>query len=340
MSAVATTAAADDLPDFDAVVAALGRLGPHLAATPVVRSADFDAACGRRVHLKCENLQRGGAFKFRGALNALLRRPAGAGVVATHSSGNHGTALALAARQLGLACHVVMPDDSSRAKLRAVAAAGAVTRLCAPGLAAREAALARWLEDAPALLVHPFDDSSVIAGQGTAALELLCAAPALQVVAVPVGGGGLLAGTALAVRGARPGCRVVGVEPELADDAFRSFRSGRRETLQGSPATIADGLRGSIGARNFILMRRLVDEILTVSETQVVAAMRSVLQHFRMLIEPSSAVAVAAVLDGRLGAPGDHVGIVVSGGNVDLMQCPFLAGSAGDAGARVAPARP
>ena len=326
MTVVATAAPDVDLPDFDAVVAALGRLGPRLAPTPVVRSAAFDAACGRRVHLKCENLQHGGAFKFRGALNALLLRPAGVGVVATHSSGNHGTALALAARQLGLACHVVMPEDASRPKLRAVEEAGAVTRLCAPGLVAREAALARWLDDAPAHLVHPFDDSRVIAGQGTAALEMLCEVPALQVVAVPVGGGGLLGGTALAVRGAQPGCRIVGVEPALADDALRSFHSGRRESLQGSPATLADGLRGSLGARNFVLMQRLVDEIVTVSEAQIVAAMRAVLQHFRMLVEPSSAVAVAALLDGRLGVPGDQVGIVVSGGNVDLMQCPFLAG--------------
>jgi threonine dehydratase len=326
MVAVPPTAADGDLPDFDDVVAALGRLGPRLARTPVVRSDAFDALCGRRVHLKCENLQHGGAFKFRGAMNALLLRPAGARVVATHSSGNHGTALALAARQLGLACHVVMPDDSSRAKLRAVAEAGAVTRLCAPGLVARETALYRWLAETPAHLVHPFDDARVIAGQGTAALELLCEAPALQVVAVPVGGGGLLGGTALAVRGARPGCRVVGVEPALADDAFRSFRSGRRQGLQGSPATLADGLRGAIGARNFMLMQRLVDDIVTVSEPQVVAAMRAVLQHFRMLVEPSSAVAVAALLDGRLGAPDDQVGLVISGGNVDLVQCPFLAG--------------
>jgi len=340
MAVVATTVADDDLPDFDAVVAALGRLGPRLARTPVVRSDAFDAACGRRVHFKCENLQHGGAFKFRGALNALLLRPAGTDVVATHSSGNHGTALALAARQLGLGCHVVIPEDASRTKLRAVAAAGAVTRLCAPGLVAREAALARWLEEAPAHLVHPFDDSRVIAGQGTAALELVCEAPALQVVAVPVGGGGLLAGTALAVRGAQPGCRIVGVEPATADDAFRSFRSGRRETLQASPPTLADGLRGAIGARNFVLMRRLVDEIVTVSEAQLVAAMRTVLQHFRMLIEPSSAVAVAAVLEGLIGAPGDHVGIVISGGNVDLMQCRFLAGSAATAPPQPGEARP
>lgn len=316
-----------DLPDFDAVVSALGRIGPYLVETPVVRSDAFDAACGRRVFLKCENLQHGGAFKYRGAMNALLQRPAGVATVATHSSGNHATALALAARALGLRCHVVMPEDSSAVKLGAVRAAGAEIRLCAPGLAAREATLQQWMEQSGAHLVHPFDDARVIAGQGTAALELASEVPALQVVAVPVGGGGLLGGTALALRGALPGCRVVGVEPALADEAGRSFRSGRREQTTGSPPTLADGLRGSIGRRNFALMQRLVDGMLTVTEPQIVAAMRVALQHLRMLIEPSSAVAVAALLAGQVGTPGQCVGLVVSGGNVDLTQCPFLAGT-------------
>lgn len=326
MIASSASPAEADLPDFDAVVAALGRIGPRLATTPVVRSDSFDAACGRRAFLKCENLQHGGAFKYRGALNALLQRPAGITTVATHSSGNHATALALAARVLGLRCQVVMPEDSSPVKFAAVRAAGAEIRVCAPGLAAREAALQRWLEESGAHLVHPFDDARVIAGQGTAALELACAVPALQVVAVPVGGGGLLGGTALALRGALPGCRIAGVEPALAGEAGRSFRSGLRESLSGSPPTLADGLRGSIGRRNFALLCALVDEMLTVTEPQIVTAMRAVLQHFRMLIEPSSAVAVAALLEGQVGAPGQCVGIIVSGGNVDLSQCPFLAG--------------
>ncbi|MCU0759272.1 MAG: pyridoxal-phosphate dependent enzyme [Steroidobacteraceae bacterium] len=317
-----------DLPGFGDVVAALGRLSPRLVRTPVASAPGFDALCDRRVYLKCENLQHGGAFKYRGALNALLLRPACAShqPVATHSSGNHGTALALAARALGLHCHVVIPQDASAAKLAALQAAGASVRRCAPGLAAREAALADWLAESPAHLVHPFDDARVIAGQGTAALELLCERPDLDVVAVPVGGGGLLGGTALAARGAKPGCRVVGVEPALADDTWRSFASGRREGVAGSPATIADGLRGSIGARNFELLLRHVDEVLVVSERSIVAAMRLVLEHFRMLVEPSSAVPIAALLEGRLGRPGERVGVVVSGGNVDLAGCPFLAG--------------
>lgn len=335
MSASGTgEAAAPDLPGFDAVVGALGRLAPWLRRTPVASSPTFDALCGRQVFLKCENLQHGGAFKYRGAMNALLQRPAEARSlpVATHSSGNHGTALALAARALGVPCQVVIPADAAATKLAAVEAAGASIRRCAPGLAAREAALADWLETAPAHLVHPFDDARVIAGQGTAALELLCEVPGLEVVAVPVGGGGLLGGTALAVRGASPRCRVVGVEPAVADDAARSFRSGRRETLSGSPPTLADGLHGSIGLRNFLLLRSHVDELLTVDEAAIVAAMRLVLQHYRMLVEPSSAVAVAALPDGRLGRPGERVGIVISGGNVDLQQCSFLAGQRDAAG--------
>jgi threonine dehydratase len=340
--AVAQAAPGDDLPGFGDVVAALGRLSPWLRRTPVANAPGFDALCGRSVHLKCENLQHGGAFKYRGALNALLQLPAGAGQqpVATHSSGNHGTALALAARARGLRCHVVIPQDASAAKLAAVQAAGALVRRCPPGLAAREAALAAWLAEEPAHLVHPFDDARVIAGQGTAALELLCEQPHLDVVAVPVGGGGLLGGTALAVRGARPGCRVVGVEPALADDAWRSFRSARRESVAGSPPTIADGLRGSIGLRNFALLRQHVDEVLVVNEQAIVAAMRLVLEHFRMLVEPSSAVPLAALLEGRLGRPGERVGIVVSGGNVDLGGCPFLAGDRLPAAAGATPAAP
>lgn len=321
------TADASDVPDFAAVVAALDRLAPWLVRTPVARSTSFDALCGRRVYLKCENLQHGGAFKYRGALNAVLQRPVAAvGLpVATHSSGNHAAALALAAQARGLACQVVIPEDATASKLAAVVATGARIRRCPPGLAAREAALADWLAAEPAHLVHPFDDARVIAGQGTAALELLCEVPELAVLAVPVGGGGLLGGTALAARGASPGCRVVGVEPALADDAARSLRSGRRERLEGSPPTLADGLRSSIGWRNFVLLQRCVDEVLTVEETAIVAAMRLVLQHYRLLIEPSSAVAVAALLDGRLGRPGERVGIVISGGNVDLQQCRYLA---------------
>jgi threonine dehydratase len=316
-----------DLPSFADVVAAHGRIAPHVLRTPVVRSESFDARAGVRAFFKCENVQRGGAFKLRGATNALLQLPAGTPItaVATHSSGNHGTALAIAARSLGLQAYVVMPEDSARTKLAAVEQAGGHVVPCKPGLAAREAALAELLERISAHVVHPFDDSRVIAGQGTAALELLGEVDGLDVVVAPVGGGGLIGGTALAVRGAAPGCRVVAAEPAQADDARRSFVSGTRQSA-GVPQTIADGLRGSIGARNFELLRRHVDDVVTVSEEEIIAAMRIVLADLKLLIEPSAAVAVAAVLAGSVARAGECVGVILSGGNVDLERCPFLRG--------------
>jgi threonine dehydratase len=308
---------------FSDVVAAAGRIGAHVVRTPVVRSAAFDARVGCPVFFKCENLQTGGAFKYRGAMNVLLQLdPARTPVVITHSSGNHGNALALAARARGMRAIVIVPRDSSRAKIAAIAAAGARIELCEPGLPARERRLAEILAQEPAELVHPFDDARIIAGQGTAALEMLSEVPDLDVICTPVGGGGLIGGTALAAKGMAPKIRVVGVEPAQADDAFQSFRSGERRAVD-TPQTIADGLRGSIGERNFELLRRLVDDVVTVSEAQIVAAMRVILEDLKLLIEPSSAVPVAGLLAGKLGRVG-RVGVVLSGGNVDLDLCPFL----------------
>lgn len=326
-----------DLPDFGDVVAAHDRLRGHVARTPVLASPRFDERVGRRVVFKCENLQHAGAFKFRGASNALLQLEAaraaasgaGARVVATHSSGNHGAALARAAASIGWRCFVVVPHDASPVKVAAIRAAGAELVTCEPGLAPREAALAEVVARTGAEVVHPFDDSRVIAGQGTAALELLPDHPQLEVLTAPVGGGGLLAGSALAARGMAPSCRVVGAEPEVADDAARSFHGGVRVGMPGSPPTIADGLRGSIGVRPYALFRRHVDDVVTVSEAAIVEAMRIALEDLRLLVEPSSAVPIAALLAGRIGAPGQRVGVIVSGGNVDLSVCPFLAGRAG-----------
>lgn len=316
----------EPLPTFADVVAAAGRIGPHVVRTPVVRSDAFDARVGRRVFFKCENLQTGGAFKYRGAMNAVLQLdPARTRLVATHSSGNHGTALALAARARGMKAVVVVPRDSARVKVANIEAAGAYVEFCEPGLAAREQKLREVLAREPGEIVHPFDDARIIAGQGTAALELLAEVPELDVISTPVGGGGLIGGSALASKALAPGIRIVGAEPALADDAYRSLKSGQRCSVT-SPNTIADGLRGSIGARNFELLRSHVDEIVTVSEPQIVAAMSIALQDLKLLIEPSSAVAVAAAVAGGLGRPGQRVGIVISGGNVDLALCPFLAG--------------
>jgi threonine dehydratase len=312
------------IPDFADVVAAAGRLASHVVRTPVMRSPAFDARAGCEVFFKCENLQTGGAFKYRGAMNALLQLdPALTPVVITHSSGNHGNALALAARALGMRAIVVIPRDSARSKIAAIEAAGARVELCEPGLPARERRVAEILAREPARIVHPFDDEHIIAGQGTAAMEFLAEVPDLEVLSTPVGGGGLIGGCALAARAMAPGIRVVGAEPEQADDAYRSFHSGQRCEVQ-APQTIADGLRGSIGERNFELLRRCVDDVVTVNEQQIVAAMRVVLGDLKLLIEPSSAVPVAALLAGKMGAGKRRIGIVLSGGNVDLELCPFL----------------
>jgi threonine dehydratase len=319
-----------DLPDFEDVVAAFGRLQGRVRRTPVLNSPRFDARVGCEVHFKCENLQHAGAFKFRGALNALLQLdaalPAGAPRrVATHSSGNHGAALARAARELGWRCLVVVPHDAAAVKLQAIEAEGAQLQRCAPGLAAREVALAEVVAQTGALVVHPFDDSRVIAGQGTAALELF-AEQSLDAITAPVGGGGLLAGTALVARRMAPRCRVVGSEPAAADDAARSFRGGERVGMLGSPPTIADGLRGSLGERPYAIFRSAVDDVVTVTEAAIIEAMRIALEDLRLLVEPSSAVPIAALLAGSVAPAGSRVGVVVSGGNVDLAVCPFLAG--------------
>ncbi len=291
-----------------------------------MRSAAFDARVGREVFFKCENLQTGGAFKYRGAMNVLLQLdPSRTPLVITHSSGNHGNALALAARSRGMRAIVVIPRDSARSKIAAIEAAGARIEFCEPGLPAREKRLAEILAHEHAELVHPFDDARIVAGQGTAALELLTEIPDVAVLATPVGGGGLIGGCAIAAKALVPGIRVIGVEPVAADDAYQSFRSGERRAVT-APQTIADGLRGSIGVLNFELLRRYVDEVLTVSESQIVEAMRVILDDLKLLVEPSSAVPVAAALAGQLGSPGDRLGIVLSGGNVDLDLCPFLRG--------------
>ena len=315
-----------DLPAFADVVAAAARIGPHIVRTPVMRSAAFDARVQAQVFFKCENLQTGGAFKYRGAMNAVLQLdPSVTPRVITHSSGNHGNALALAARARGMRAIVIVPRDSPRSKIANIEAAGARVELCDPGLPAREKRLAEVMLSDPGELVHPFDDSRIIAGQGTAVLELLADVPDLQVVSTPVGGGGLIGGSALAAKALIPAIRVVGAEPEQADDAFQSLRSGERRAVV-APNTIADGLRASIGVRNFQLLRSHVDDVVTVSEAQIMEAMRIVMNDLKLLIEPSSAVPVAAALAGKLGASGQRIGIVLSGGNVDLHLCPFLRG--------------
>ncbi len=313
-----------DLPTVRDVRDAAARIRGHAIRTPVLTSSTLDAMFGTRLFFKCENFQKAGAFKFRGACNtvfALSQGEAHRGV-ATHSSGNHGAALALAARLRGIPCRVVIPGNAPRVKKAAVAGYGAEIDFCAPTLAAREASLEAIVARTKAEVVHPYDDSRVIAGQGTVALELLDALPDLDLVLVPIGGGGLAAGTALTVKSRSPRIRVIAVEPQGADDAYRSFRAGER-LPSVAPQTIADGLLTSVGVRNFALVQRFVDDIVTVGETAIVRAMRLMWERMKVVVEPSAAVPLAALVEERIDVRGKRVGIVLSGGNVDLDRLPW-----------------
>lgn len=305
--------------DADDIRQASERLAPWIHRTPVMTSRTLDARCGGSVFLKCENFQKVGAFKIRGATNALLQlgEAERARGVVTHSSGNHGQALAQAGRWLGVPVTVVMPRTAPAIKRAATEGYGATVIPCEPTLAAREAAVAEQIDRHGFSLVHPFDDWRVIAGQGTAAWELLDQAGPLDVVLCPVGGGGLLAGTALAVKGRSPSTRVIGAEPKAADDALRSFVSGKLEPSY-DPKTMADGLRTSLGERPFAVIRRHVDAIVTATEPEILDAMRFVWERLKLIIEPSCSVPVAPVLNRQLPVEGLRVGIIITGGNVDL----------------------
>ena len=316
-----------EVPGFADVEAAAHRIASQVRRTPVVTSREIDRLIGAKLAFKCENLQRSGAFKFRGASNAVLSLPASAGPggVCTHSSGNHGAALALAARLRSIPATVVMPAGAPGVKRRAVESHGGEVVECEPTLAAREATLQRVVEERGGRVIHPYDNFHVIAGQGTAALELVDdPRPApwseplggpVDALLVPVGGGGLLGGTALV--GAKRGCRVFGAEPARADDAMRSLRAGRIIPVE-APDTIADGLRTSLGERNFAIIRREVEDILTVSEESILAAMRLLWEHTKLVVEPSGAVPLAALLQHGPPRGSARIGVVLSGGNADL----------------------
>ena len=315
----------EPLPTYHDILAAAARIAPHAHATAVMRAHTLDALAGAELHFKCEQLQRSGAFKFRGACNAVWSLSDSLSVrgVVTHSSGNHGGALALAARTRGIACHVVVPDNAVQAKLAAIQGYGAVLHRCAPTIAARESTCAQVQAQTGAELVHPYTDARVIAGQGTAAMELLNAAGPLDAIVVPVGGGGLASGTAIAAHTRAPGCQVFAAEPAGAADTFQSLHRGERVT-DFIPDTICDGLRGTLGAPNFKLLRDHAVEVLTVDDTDTVAAMRLLLQCMKQLVEPSSAIALAAILKHPERFAGLRVGVILSGGNVDLDALPAL----------------
>ncbi len=314
------------LPDLAAVRDAAARIAPHATVTPVLRSAVLDALAGAELHFKCENLQRGGAFKFRGACNAvwsLSDEEAARGVV-THSSGNHGNALALAAATRGIAAHVVVPEGAVQAKLDAIVRAGGTLHRCASTQAAREAKCAEVQALTGAALVHPYADARVMAGQGTIALELLRQAPELDALITPVGGGGLASGVAIAAHGLRPALALFGTEPAGADDAARSLAADRRITSV-VPDTVCDGLRALVGEPNLEALRAHRVEVVTVSDAETIAAMRLLWSELKQVVEVSSATVFAAVLKARKRFAGRRVGLVLTGGNVDLAALPWSA---------------
>jgi threonine dehydratase len=312
------------LPDVDAIRAAHARIAPHVHRTPVLTCAGIDSEVGAALYFKCENFQRVGAFKARGACNAvfsLSKDDAQHGVV-THSSGNHGAALAYAAQRRGIPAFVVMPDNAPKVKQENVRRFGATIRFCAATVSAREAACEDVQNETGAVLIHPFDDVCVIAGQGTAALELLEQASIIDIIVAPCGGGGLLSGTAIAATASNPGVRVFGAEPANAGDAAASFRSGKIEPLPPT-VTIADGLRTSLAPRTFAAIRAHVAAFGVCSEDAIVRAMRMMFERLKIVVEPSAAVPLACLIERSLDVAGARVGVIVSGGNVDLDHLPW-----------------
>lgn len=314
----------NDIPGLQDIRAAHERISPHIHRTPVMTSGHVDRRAGASVFCKCENLQKIGAFKIRGATNAVLSLDDEqiARGVATHSSGNHGAALSLAAGFRRAAAYIVMPESASRVKIEAVKGYGGRIVYCSSDPANRQQVLDRVIADTGAHLVHPFNDYRIIAGQGTAALELLEQVPDLDMILVPVGGGGLISGMALATRYVSPSTQVIGVEPKMVDDARRSFLSGRITPVPGG-TSIADGLLTTIGEKNFDVITRYVEDIVTVEEAEIVEAMRFVWTRMKIVVEPSAAVPMAALLNDKVNAEGRRVGVLFSGGNVDLDRLPW-----------------
>ncbi len=307
------------------ILVAEERIRPYAHRTPVFTSASINGMCGAELYVKCENLQKVGAFKFRGAANAvfsLTEEEAKAGV-ATHSSGNHAQALALAAKTRGIAAHIVMPDNSPRVKVDAVRGYGGIITFCEATLDARESTLEEIVAKTGAVFIHPYNDYRIIAGQATCCREFLEDAGPLDIIMAPVGGGGLVSGTALAARYLSPETAVFAAEPEGADDAYRSFQSGELVPAN-NPKTIADGLLTSLGSLTFPIIRDHVSDILTVSEENIIRAMRLIWERMKLVVEPSGAVPLGAVLQHRDRFRGKRTGLILSGGNVDLDSPPWI----------------
>ncbi len=311
-------------PTLNDIREAARRIKPYAHRTPVLTNESLNEKVGARVYLKCENLQKIGAFKFRGACNAVfsLSDEEAARGVGTHSSGNHAQALALAARLRGIPAYIAMPNTAPAVKKAAVAGYGGQITFCEPTVESREATLAKIVAETGATVVHPYNDERVIAGQGTAALELLEDVPDLDVIITPIGGGGLLSGTSIAATELKPGMRVIAGEPELADDAYRSLKEGRILPAL-PPKSIADGLLSSFGSLTFPIVRERVEQIVTVSEQGIIDSMKFVWERAKIIIEPSAAVAVGVLWEKKIDLSGLKIGVILSGGNVDLAKLPW-----------------
>ena len=312
------------IPLLTDIITAHKRIAPFINLTPVLTSSSINKIVGAELFFKCENFQKVGAFKFRGATNAVLslsKSDLQKGV-ATHSSGNHAAALALAAKLKNVPAYIVMPENSPEIKKKAVAGYGAEITFCKPTLQAREETLARVVERTGATFIHPYNKFEIICGQGTAAKELIEQTKKLDIVLAPVGGGGLLSGTAIAAKELDNKLKVIAAEPKGADDAYRSFYEKKLFPSE-NPKTIADGLLTSLGDLTFNVIQKYVDDILTVEEDLIIEAMRMIWERMKIIVEPSSAVPFAAILNNKNQFKGKKVGIILSGGNVDLEKLPF-----------------
>ena len=312
------------LPTFQNIAQAAERIKPFVHRTPVLRSSWFDRQTGGEIFFKCENFQKVGAFKFRGACNAILKLPKEDGDkgIITHSSGNHAQAVALASKLCGYKATIVMPENAPKVKVAAVRGYGAEIVFCKSTIDAREETAQKIIDKTGATFIHPYNHPDVIAGQGTAVVELLDEVPDLDIILAPVGGGGLISGTAIAAKYISTGIKVFGAEPEWADDAFRSFHSGKIEPVLRTD-TAADGLRTSLGTLTFEAIQKFVDDIITVPESSIIRDMRHVWERMKIIIEPSCSVPVSVIMDRNIDLSGKKAGIILTGGNVDFDHLPW-----------------
>jgi len=313
------------IPTLQDIKNAHQRIQKYIHRTPVFTSQQLNNETGNQIYLKCENFQKVGAFKFRGASNVVfsLEDEFAERGVATHSSGNHAQAIALAAKMRGIPAYIVMPENSPQVKKKAVAGYGGIIRYCKSTLSAREEVLQEVIQETGAHYIPSYDDPGIIAGQGTATFELLQDHPDLDVIMAPVGGGGLLSGTSISAKNVNPDVTVIGAEPANADDAYRSFKSGKRQPIKTND-TIADGLRTELSDLTFSIIYKNTDDIITVSEEAIISAMRFIWERMKIIIEPSSAVPIAVLMEQKLSVENKKIGVIISGGNVDLEKLPWM----------------